>query len=158
MENIKKTILLFPFSRPLRSGGFNPKNPPVSYWLEIVKGLKEKGYYIIQMGIDGEVKLEGIDEYKFNLPLKEIEKLMIQSYNWISIDSFAPHLAYLINKPGIVIFSQSDPLIFGHTTNTNLLKDRSYLREGVQQFWWWEQCNYKYDAFIEPSKVLEVIP
>ena len=54
-----------------------------------------------------------------------------------------------------MLFGQSDPLIFGHPENINLLKDRKYLRE--QQFWWWEQCEYKEDAFVRPEEVIKYL-
>lgn len=152
---MNKKIIISPWSRPLRNGGFNPKNPPVSYWLEIIKGLKVKGYYIIQIGVDGEKKLEGVDEYQFNLSLKELELLTLSVDNWIAVDNFFPHLAYLINKPGIVIFGQSDPLIFSHSNNINLLKDIKYLRK--DQFNIWENCQYNFEAFISPQTVIENI-
>ena len=74
---------------------------------------------------------------------------------FISIDNFAPHLAWLLNKPGIVIFSQSDPLIFGHELHINLLKDIKYLRKN--QFDIWETAIYNKEAFMEPQKVIEAL-
>jgi hypothetical protein len=54
-----------------------------------------------------------------------------------------------------VIWSQSNPLIFGHEENINLLKDKKYLRK--EQFYLWEQCEYNKDAFVEPTTVLKHI-
>jgi hypothetical protein len=62
-------------------------------------------------------------------------------------------LAWDIGKPGIVLWGQSDPLIFGHPENNNLLKDRKYLRE--KQFWWWEQCDYNAEAFVRPEEIIK---
>src|SRR3990167_4354712 len=112
-------IIISPFSRKLRNGQLNPKEPSLTWWSELIGSLKEKGYYIIQIGIDGENKLKDVNEYQFNLNLKELEKLTLFVDTFISIDNFAPHLAWLLNKPGIVIFSQSDPLIFGHELHIN---------------------------------------
>ena len=71
----------------------------------------------------------------------------------ISVESFFQHFCWDLKKPGIVIWSQSDPIIFGHKENINLLKDRSYLRK--DQFHIWEQCEYNKDAFISPTQVLK---
>ncbi len=150
---MNKQIIISPWSKQLRSGGFNPKNPPLSYWLEIIKGLKEKGYYIIQIGVDGEKKLEGIDEYQFNLNLKELKQLTLSVDTFLSVDNFYHHFCWLHNKSGVVIFSQSDPIIFSHSNNINLLKDRKYLRP--DQFRIWEQCSYNYDAFIDTKEILK---
>lgn len=75
---------------------------------------------------------------------------------WISIDSFLPHLvAYYKLKPGIVIWGLSDPLIFGHPENVNLLKDRKYLRS--DQFHWWKDQPNVLDAFVEPEIIMREV-
>jgi hypothetical protein len=73
----------------------------------------------------------------------------------MSCDSFFQHFCWDLGKPGVVVFGQSDPNIFGHPENINLLKDRSYLRD--KQFWIWEQAEYKEDAFVNPEVVLEAL-
>jgi ADP-heptose:LPS heptosyltransferase len=149
-----KKIIISPWSKQLRNGKYNPKNPSVAYWTELVKGLKDKNYYIIQIGVDGEKKLEGVDEYQFNLSFQNLESLTLSVDTWISIDNFYQHFCYLLNKPGFAIFAQSDPLIFGHSINTNILKDRKYLRE--HQFQTWEQINYNAEAFVDVSEILKL--
>jgi ADP-heptose:LPS heptosyltransferase len=139
-------ILIAPYAKKLRNGQNNPKNYP--WWPELISLIKEP---IIQVGIDGETQL--VDDFRKNLSLNELEYLITQCRTWISVDSFFQHLAWYINKPGIVLWGQSDPLIFGHSENTNLLKDRSYLRE--KQFWLWEQCEYKTEVFLEPQQIIK---
>jgi len=75
---------------------------------------------------------------------------------WVSIDSFLPHfVAYHKLKPGIVLWGTSDPLLFGYQENTNLLKDRKYLRE--QQFKWWKDEVHNPDAFVDPELIVKEI-
>ena len=94
--------------------------------------------------------------FKQNLSFNEIVRLINESDAWISVDSFLQHLcAYHRLKRGIVIFSQSDPKIFGYTRNINLLKDRKYLRD--KQFWLWEQCEYNKEAFVTDEEVLKAV-
>ena len=50
---------------------------------------------------------------------------------------------------------KSDPNIFGHPENINLLKDRSYLAE--QQFLWWDLYEYNPEAFVKPEEVLKFL-
>jgi ADP-heptose:LPS heptosyltransferase len=138
-------IIISPYAKKLRNGKENPKNYP--YWKELVSFIKEP---IIQVGIDGEEQL--VPDFRKNLSIPELTNLINDCKTWISVDSFFQHLAWDIGKPGIVLWGQSDPLIFGHPENTNLLKDRSYLRE--KQFWWWEQCDYREDAFVKPEVVV----
>jgi hypothetical protein len=137
-------IVISPYSKKLRNGNNNPKNYP--WWPELISMINEP---IVQVGIEGETQL--VDDFRKNLSLKELSDLILECRTWISVDSFFQHLAWDIGKSGIVLWGQSDPLIFGHPENTNLLKDRKYLRE--KQFWWWEQCDYIEDSFMIPEEV-----
>lgn len=139
-------IIISPYSKELRNGKNNPKNYP--YWEELISLINEP---IVQVGVEGEKQL--VEDFRKNLPLEELRKLIVECRTWISVDSFFQHLAWDCNKSGIVLWGQSDPIIFGHSENINLLKDRSYLRE--KQFWWWEQCEYREDAFVKPAEVLK---
>lgn len=148
-----KTILISPYSRRLRNGKNNPKNFP--YWADLVKRLKAEGYSVVQVGVAGEPQIDGVDAVKIGLPLKRLAELIKECYAWISVDNFFQHFAYIEGKKGIVIFSQSDPDIFGHSVNKNLLKDRKYLRD--RQFDIWESCEYKEEAFVTPIDVVNQI-
>jgi len=55
----------------------------------------------------------------------------------------------------VVLWSVSDPLIYGHSENINLLKDRSYLAQN--QFLWWDFTEYNPDAFLKPEEVIKYI-
>jgi ADP-heptose:LPS heptosyltransferase len=141
-------IIIAPYAQKLRNGKNNPKNYP--WWSELIEKINSR---IIQVGIEGETQL--VDDFRKNLSLSELRDLILQCDNWISVDSFFQHLAWDVGKKGIVLWGQSDPLIFGHPENINLLKDRKYLRE--KQFWWWEQCDYKEDCFVKPEEVIKHI-
>jgi len=130
------------------NGRENPKNYP--YWKEVIDQINEP---IIQVGVDGETQL--VDDFRKNLPLSELKQLLQQCRTWISCDSFFQHLGYIERKPGVVLWSVSDPLIFGHPENTNLLKSRDYLAK--DQFLWWEDQQYNKDAFVDPNEVLKAI-
>lgn len=144
-------IVIFPYARGMRDGQKHPKNYP--YWKELIKLLKQEGHEIIQLGVDGEEQL--VDDFRRNLSFSELEKIVKECDIWIGVDSFGQHLGWSVGKRGIAIFGQSDPLIFGHKENVNLLKDRSYLRE--KQFWLWEQCTANDDAFVRPYEVVDAL-
>ena len=146
-------IVISPYSRQLRNGKPNPKNYP--YWPALVRSLREKGMYVIQVGVQGEKQIDGVDETKFSLPLKDLIALMKECDTWISIDNFFQHLAYANDIPGYVIFGQSDPNIFGHKENINILKDRSYLRP--LQFDIWERQEVNNESFVEPEVIIDRI-
>lgn len=148
-----KTILISPYSRRLRSGNLNPKDYP--YWEELVKLLKIDGWNVIQVGTSGEKVIGGVNEVLTNLSLGVLEDKLRECDTWISVDNFFQHFAWYHGKKGIAIFGQSDPIIFGHNTNINILKHRSYLRQ--YQFAPWEQCEFKKDAFVLPDVVMGII-
>jgi len=141
-------IIISPFSKTLRNGKTNPKNYP--YWKELIRLIDEP---IVQVGIDGEEQL--VDDFRKNLSLDELEILVNQCRTWISCDSFFQHFAWDKQKYGIVLWSVSDPNIFGHPENINLLKDRKYLVQN--QFLWWEHTEYDATKFVEPEVVLEYL-
>ena len=146
-------IILSPYARALRSGDKNhPKNFP--NWKPLINILK--GLYptetIVQVGSGDEEALPGITDFRKNLSLNELAKLVNECTTWISVDSFFQHFCWDLGKRGIVLWGQSDPNIFGHPENINLLKSRSYLRE--KQFWMWEQASYIPEAFPDIETIV----
>ena len=126
----------------------NPKN--YSYWEELIGKIDEP---IIQVGIEGEKQL--VPDFRKNLPIAELRKLLKECRIWIGVDSFFQHLAWDEGKKGIVLWGPSDPLIFGHPENINLLKDRSYLVDN--QFIWWEATEHRNDRFVKPKEILKYL-
>jgi len=110
-------IIISPFAQKLHNGKVNPKN--YGYWNDLIPLIKED---IVQVGINGENAL--VPDFRKNLSLSELKKLISECRIWIGCDSFFQHLAWDQKKQGIVLWSVSDPLIFGHPENINLLKDR----------------------------------
>lgn len=118
-------------------GKKHPKAYP--YWDELIT-LLSKAYEVKEIPI---------------LPLKELEGLIKNSKAVICVDSFIQHYCWSIGKQAIVLWGQSDPLIFGHKENINLLKDRKYLRDNQFQFWTQTECND--DAFVKPKDILKFL-
>jgi ADP-heptose:LPS heptosyltransferase len=139
-------IIISPYAKKLINGKQNPKNYP--YWEELIKLIDEP---IVQVGVLRETQL--VEDFRTNLPLSELRKLLKECRTWIGVDSFFQHLAWDEGKPGIVLWGVSDPLIFGHPENINLLKDRSHLAKN--QFLWWESTEHKNERFVEPHEVLK---
>jgi len=137
-------IIISPYSKLLRNGGNNPKNYP--YWKELIAMIDEP---IVQVGVPGEVQL--VDDFRPGLSMSELKTLVDECRTWISVDSFFQHFCWDIGKKGIVLWGQSDPIIFGHEENINLLKSPGYLRSN--QFLWWEDVEYRKDVFVSPELV-----
>ena len=141
-------IIIAPYAQKLRTGKENPKNYP--YWEELVQEL-QKTMHIVQVGVEGEKQL--VEDFRKNLPIAQLRILLKECKTWIGVDSFFQHLAWDEGKPGIVLWGPSDPLIWGHPENVNLLKDRSHLVEN--QFLWWEATEHRNDRFVKPKQILE---
>jgi ADP-heptose:LPS heptosyltransferase len=139
-------IIISPYAQKLRTEKLNPKNYP--YWKELISMIDEP---IIQIGVEGEEQL--VPDFRKNLPIVELRKLIGECRTWISCDSFLQHLGWDEGKKGIVLWGPSDPLIFGHPENINLLKDRSHLVKN--QFIWWEATEHQNERFVEPKEVIE---
>lgn len=139
-------IIVHPWARKLRNGKENPKNYP--YWKELVSIIKEP---IIQIGVQGEEQL--VEDFRTNLSMAELENIVLKCRTWISVDSFFQHFCWDLGVPGIVLWGQSDPNIFGHKENINLLKSRHFLRK--DQFFLWEQCEFNKEAFVLPEEVIK---
>jgi hypothetical protein len=146
-------ILIHPWSRPLLNGGINPKN--YSYWPELIKMLQKDSHKITQIGVEGEEKL--VEDFRKDLPIKMLQELMFEQDFFISVDSFWPHFvtAYKIKKPGIVLWTVSNPEIFGYPQFLNLCQSKRYLRE--YQFDWIEKEPYHPNKSIKPEIVKSFI-
>ena len=140
-------ILIHPYAKPLKNGKENPKNYP--YWGELVQEL-QKIMHVVQIGVESEKQL--VKDFRKNLSMAELRQLIKNCHTWIGIDSFFQHLAWSEGKPGIVLWSVSDPNIFGHPENINLLKDKKYLASN--QFLWWDYTPYNPEAFVSPQEVV----
>lgn len=142
-------ILLAPYARKMRNNEENPKNYP--FFPELIELLK--GNDIIQLGVEGEKQL--VPDFRKNLSIKEIKALLQVCDFWISVDSFLQHLAYHVNKKGVVLWSISDPKIFGYPTNLNILKDKGYLR--AKQFDIWEAEIFDSNKFLQAEEVYKLV-
>lgn len=138
-------IIISPYSKKLTTGNTNPKNYP--YWKDLIPLINEP---IVQVGITGEEQL--VDDFRVNLSLDQLRELVNQARTWISVDSFFQHFCWDLKRYGIVVWGQSDPLIFGHPENVNLLKSRNYLLKN--QFLRWEDIEYRSDCFVSPQEIL----
>ena len=144
-------ILISPYSKKLRSGKVNPKNYP--YWKLLIGLLSAQGHHIVQVGIEGEEQL--VPDFVKTLSLQELRHFVRSCDTWISCDSFLQHLGWDESKKGIVLWSVSNPKIFGHPENINLVKDPKY--QVPNQFGWWEFVDHNPEAFVEPQVVVDAV-
>lgn len=144
-------ILIHPFTQRLRNGMPNAKSYPADWWMAVINNFGPENF--IQIGLHGEQQL--VPDFRTNLKMSEVKHLLAECDLWIGCDSFLQHLAHHLSIPGIVLWSKSDPSIFGYQENKNLLKDRKYLRHN--QFDMWEAETFTPDAFVPPYEVITAI-
>ncbi len=135
---MKPLIIIAKGVKPLRNGNKSAKEYP--YWDELIRLLSEN--YEIR---------EVIKE-----PLDELENLVKSAKAVICCDSFLQHFCWSVGVKAIVLWGTSDPLIFGHAENINLLKSRAYVRVEPFDAWEGEACNP--NAFVPPQEVIKNIP
>ena len=145
-------IVISPYSHVMNNGAKNPKTYP--HWQQVINQLEANGKKIVQVGTFNEVPFLHTETI-FGRSCHELVQLVNSCETWASVDNFFPHLCSHTDKSGIVIWSRSDPLIFGYPRNKNILKSRLYLRP--DQFGKWTDCSYMEEAFIDPATVVSAI-
>jgi hypothetical protein len=123
--------------RPLRSGKPSAKEYP--HWDKLVE-LLSKDFIVIEV----------VQE-----PLDRLEALLKVADYVLACDSFLQHFCWSIGVKAHVLWGTSDPLIFGHAENVNILKDRKYVRPN--QFDMWENDVPQPEAFVLPEEVMKYI-
>lgn len=144
-------ILFAPFAAraPSLNGKENPKDYP---WpKELAELLKD--HEVIQVG--GSQDEQVVQTIKRNLSFPQMSELIRESDTGICCDSYLQHHFWYCGRRAIVVFGISDPVIFGHPENLNLLKDRKFLRPN--QFDLYYTTDYKPDAFVSPPEVLAAV-
>ena len=71
------------------------------------------------------------------------------------MDNFFPHLAYHVNKRGVVLWGPSDPQLFGYPTNVNILKGKGYLRPDPYGIW--ESIEFDPNRFVKAEEVYKIV-
>ncbi|MFA6971365.1 MAG: glycosyltransferase family 9 protein [Gallionella sp.] len=147
-----KTLMISPYSKKRPNGKPCAKNYP--WWKELMALLAREGIKTVQIGIAGEEPI-GAHTCVMDLPLETIKKDLQLCDGWVSVDNFLPHLGASLGKRGVVIFGPSDPIVFGHPSNINVLKDRKYLRP--LQFATWHEEEMVEERFARPEEILKII-
>ncbi len=115
--------------------------------------LLEKDHEVIQMAGNDDPQVA--KDVRRNLPHEQVCELIRWSDTGVCVDSYLQHAFWEVGKPAIVLFGISDPIIFGHPENINLLRDRKYLRP--QQFDLYYQNQYCNEAFVSPEEVVKAL-
>ncbi len=155
LKKCMRKIIISPYSRKLRNGNPNPKNYP--WWKELVSMLNEMGDVVSQVGAADEEMIPGVTFFYKDLKLHELKEKLFLNDMFICVDNFFHHFAHANRfTTGAVLWSQSDPNIFGYPEFFNILRDRRYLRK--HQFRHWDQAVYNEFAYMPPEQVIQLLP
>ena len=145
-------ILFAPYSArsPSLNGQSSPKDYPHARQLA---ELLEKDYELVQVGGNGDEQVA--KDFRPNLSFNDLGKLIDASQTGICVDSYLQHYYWYRDRKAIVLFGISDPLIFGHSENLNLLVDRGFLRPNQFDLYYLNQYNP--EAFVSPEEVLAAL-
>lgn len=144
-------ILISPYPAKLYNGKMSPKSYP--YWPKLIQLLNKEGFEVIQIGIKGEDRIEGVGQFITNFPFHKLRDLMNTCQTWIAVDNFWQHFVHCERlKRGIVLWGPSDPRLFGYPENINLLRGRDFLRPN--QFQSWTEWEWNPNAFVYAENVI----
>jgi ADP-heptose:LPS heptosyltransferase len=142
-------LLFAPFAARSPSLGGKPSPKDYPFAKELAE-LLELSHEVIQLG--GNEDAQVAKDVRRNLPHEQVCELIKWSDTGVCVDSYLQHAFWEVGKPAIVLFGISDPIIFGHPENVNLLRDRKFLRE--RQFDLYYTNEYCNEAFVSPKEVI----
>ena len=79
-------ILISPYAARLFNGKESPKNYP--HWPRLVQLLNQSGYEVVQIGVSGEARIEGVGQLILNWPFDKLRQLANDCETWIAVDNF----------------------------------------------------------------------
>lgn len=148
----KEYALIAPFAVRLPDGRPNPKSPPISWWDPIVKSMLSSGVEIFHVcSAKDPGVINGVKRVE-DPTMDELEALVKGARFFVSVDTFLQHFASLHGLRGVVVWSQSDPAIFGYSDNINVYRSKEYFRQ--YQFQTWSQTTYMEEAFPLTADVI----
>jgi len=144
-------IIIAPYPARMRDGSRSAKSYP--YWVELIAMLKANSHEVVQIGVTGEDRLDGVDAFLTNAPFSVLREVIDGADTWVSVDSWLPHFcnAYGL-KRGVVLWGKSNPAIWGYEGNENLFQSVSNFRSF--QFQQWEGEPYDATVFVHPRQVV----
>lgn len=103
----KKIVLIAPSAsnREGPNNGVMKSNKSWNFerWQKVVTHLQNKGYYVIQVGVKEDFKVDNVNEFFFNRSFNDLVALITISKFFLGLDTFFQHLCGLMKKKGIVV-------------------------------------------------------
>jgi ADP-heptose:LPS heptosyltransferase len=91
----------------------------LSNWSELISMYKD--YSFFQLGSSGQEVIPGARDLSM-FSLREQMSILSACQSFIGLDSFWSHCASALDVSGVVLFSDSTPVVWGHKNHLNLYK------------------------------------
>jgi ADP-heptose:LPS heptosyltransferase len=95
------------------------KSWTIEGWSKVIKHLKRRGLYVVQLGTKKEPPIPDVHERFYGTP-QETASVIKKSVMGIFIEGGLAHLAKAVKKKSIVIFGPTPVELFGYKDNINL--------------------------------------
>ncbi len=152
-------ILISPWSCKLPGGKTNAKNYP--YWDHVIDLVRKytdhakENLEVFQIAANADEPHIKADRRINGASHDQLYALAKDCDAWASVDNFFHHFAAARKlKAGTVVWTRSDPKIYGYAWNRNLIKGRKYL---CHQFAMWKDIEVDEDSFVPPHLVANAI-
>jgi ADP-heptose:LPS heptosyltransferase len=117
----KRLVSQYPMPVAIHVAGACSRNKswPISHWTELVR--RNPQYTFLQLGLpDGEL-IPGVVDLREKLPSLRAQFAVLKYVKaFVGIDSSFAHATNAFGTPGVVLYGASNPLIWGHSNNSNL--------------------------------------
>jgi ADP-heptose:LPS heptosyltransferase len=117
-SNYKNPILLHVHSRSSRH-----HNWPIDRWERLIQLLPD--FTFIQTGLSDDPSVRGVVDLRGKTSLRQMFSLAKYVKAFVGIESVVAHVTNAFNIPGVVLFGDSSPTLWGHTNNINIYKNLS---------------------------------
>jgi ADP-heptose:LPS heptosyltransferase len=92
----------------------------IEQWEQVVKKLPN--FTFVQLGLRDESYIHGTVDLRGQLGVREEMAFLQHVRCYAGVDSFLAHAAHAVGTPGVVLFGDSTPVIWGHPSHINIYK------------------------------------
>ncbi|MGB3181582.1 MAG: glycosyltransferase family 9 protein [Cyclobacteriaceae bacterium] len=92
----------------------------IEKWNRLVKEMPDHTF--VQLGLGDEQPVEGAVDMRGKTDVRQAMAIVKACDKFVGVDSFLAHASSAVHTPGVVLFGDSSPDIFGHPNNINISK------------------------------------
>ena len=104
----------------IHSRSSNNHHWAIENWGNLVRQLPE--FTFIQLGMPDEPAVEGAIDWRGKTSMREAFCLLKYAASYVGVDSVHAHVSNAFDLPGVVLFGDSNPALWGHDNNINIYK------------------------------------